>query len=161
MAPPSTCSRKGRPNHHDHRADFIQRFNSQSPSPRPNCLPRATKGGLVPKARLCRHHEDQHCGHAAKMEKVISRILASYRYLLTDRRFEVPRVQQIRRILEGCDRKSRSWGGNGFPPLHVTSWEYFRQFKQLYSSVTAATWTWTTLRRSKKFVPRALSFWHQ
>jgi hypothetical protein len=76
-----------------------KRRTGQSPSPRPSDCPlRATKGGSVDTTKI----------NIAGMLRKWKRIPASYRYLLTDRGFEVLRVQQIRRILEGCDRKSRS-----------------------------------------------------
>jgi len=48
-----------------------------------------------------------------------------------------------------------------------TSWEYFRQFKQLYSSVTGRYMNTNDSKEIQKVrpnlhsVPRALSFWHQ
>jgi hypothetical protein len=44
---------------------------AKGPHSRPACRPpRAAQGGSLPQARLCRQHQDQHCGHATKMEGV-------------------------------------------------------------------------------------------
>jgi hypothetical protein len=81
-------------------------------------IPVAPAIGRQPKAsaRTARHRYRRQCQgvivvtkiNIAGMLRKWKRIPASYRYLLTDRGFEVLQVQQIRRSLEGCDRKSRS-----------------------------------------------------
>jgi hypothetical protein len=44
---------------------------AKGPHSRPACRPpRAAQGRSLPQARLCRQHQDQHCGHATKMEGV-------------------------------------------------------------------------------------------
>ena len=79
--------------------NILKRRTGQSPSPRPSDYPlRATKGGSVDTTKI----------NIVGMLRKWKRIPASYRSLLTDRGFEVLRVQQIRRILEGCDLKISS-----------------------------------------------------